>query len=69
MRYITKTNFLTVKEVSELLKLSVLTIYKYIRERRLEVVEFGGHYRIDKLSLEKFIDSHRIREDKIPYEK
>ena len=69
MSYITKTNFLTVKEVSELLKLSVLTIYKYIRERRLEVVEFGGHYRIDKLSLDRFIDSHKIREDKIPYEK
>ena len=58
-------DLLTVKEVSELLKLSVLTIYKYIRERRLEVVEFGGHYRIDKLSLDKFIDSHKIRKDKI----
>ena len=63
MSYITQTNFLTVKEVSALLKLSVLTVYKYIRERKLEVIKFGGHYRIDKLSFDKFIDSHRICEN------
>lgn len=62
MRYVTQTNFLTVKEVAVLLKLSLLTIYKYIRERKLEVIRFGGHYRIEKQSLDKFIDSHRMNE-------
>jgi excisionase family DNA binding protein len=65
MSLISQNNFLTVKEVSELLKLSVLTIYKYIRERKFEVVEFGGHYRIEKLSLDKFIDSHKISKGEI----
>jgi excisionase family DNA binding protein len=50
----------TVQEVSQLLKLSVLTIYKYIKERKLEAIEFGGHYRIEKSSLENFIASHRV---------
>lgn len=62
MRHITQTNFLTVKEVAVLLQLSLLTIYKYIREGKLEVIRFGGHYRIEKQSLDKFIDSHRLNE-------
>lgn len=62
MRYINQTSLLTVKEVSTLLKLSILTIYKYIRERKLEVIRFGGHYRIEKQSLDRFIDSHRLHE-------
>lgn len=60
MRYMAQTSLLTVKEVSTLLKLSILTIYKYIRERKLEAIRFGGHYRIEKQSLDKFIDSHRL---------
>ncbi|MBI2028290.1 MAG: helix-turn-helix domain-containing protein [Candidatus Levybacteria bacterium] len=63
----TQTNFLTVKEVSILLKLSMLTIYKYIRDRKLEVIRFGGHYRIEKRSLDKFIDNHRIGESTNTY--
>jgi excisionase family DNA binding protein len=56
----TQNNFYTVQEVSELLKLSVLTIYKYIRDESLEAVQFGRHYRIEKSSLDKFVDSHRV---------
>lgn len=57
-------NFLTVHDVSELLRLSVLTIYKYIKVGKLEAVEFGGHYRISKLSLEAFINKHKVSNHK-----
>jgi excisionase family DNA binding protein len=63
MSYIPQSKYLTVKEVSDILKLSVLTIYKYIRERQIEVIRFGGHYRIDKLSLDRFINEHKILEN------
>ena len=53
-------NFLTVQEVSELLRLSVLTLYKYIKGGQLEAVEFGGHYRISQSSLESFIERHKV---------
>ena len=53
-----KAKFFTAQEVSQLLQLSVLTIYKYIRENKLEALEFGGHYRIHKSSLEQFIAQH-----------
>lgn len=60
MTYKTSNNFLTVGEVSRILKLSVLTIYKYIREQQLEAVAFGGHYRIDKSSLNDFIERNKV---------
>ena len=56
----TKSDFLTVHEVAELLRLSVLTIYKYIKEGQLEAVEFGGHYRVSSLSLNAFIQNHKV---------
>ena len=60
MRYNSQNHFLTVLEVSVLLKLSVLTIYKYIREMKLKAVVFGGHYRIRKAALDAFIDAHSV---------
>ena len=56
-----KTNFLTVAEVSGVLRLSVLTIYKYIKSGMLDAVEFGGHYRISKTSLDSFIENHKVQ--------
>lgn len=62
MGFNSNTNdFLTVQEVTEILKLSALTIYKYIRQRQLEAIEFGGHYRIERSSLDKFIENHKVQ--------
>jgi excisionase family DNA binding protein len=55
MSYIIETNFLNVKEVSVFLKLSALTIYKYISEKKIKAIHFGGRYLIDKSSLNKFL--------------
>jgi len=60
MSYSIGNNLLTVKEVSSFLKLSVITVYKYIREQKLEAIEFGGHYRIEKSALVNFIKRHKI---------
>ena len=59
-----KNNLLTVKEVSFFLKLSVITIYKYIREQKLEAIEFGGHYRIEKSQLIAFVKRHKTINNK-----
>lgn len=59
-----ETNFLTVAEVSDLLRLSELTIYKYIRLGMLDASEFGGHYRISKTSLDLFIENHKVKNQK-----
>jgi excisionase family DNA binding protein len=54
MNYLVQTNFLNVKEVSAFLNLSSLTIYKYISEKKIKAIRFGGRYLIDKTSLSKF---------------
>ena len=71
MSYNSRHNFLTVQEVSELLRLSVLTIYKYIKSGELEALEFGGHYRVSKPSFATFIKNHTVKNKKSfnPYEK
>jgi excisionase family DNA binding protein len=60
MNTLEETVLYTVTEVANFLKLSVLTIYKYIREQKLEAIEFGGHYRVSKTSLDTFITNHKV---------
>ena len=60
MGYFSAADFYTVQEVALLLRLSVLTIYKYIKDGSLEAVEFGGHYRIPEKSLNNFIEFHKV---------
>ncbi len=60
MRQTEENLLLTVREVASILKLSILTIYKYIKEGKIEALEFGGHYRIEKPALYKFINDHRV---------
>lgn len=59
MNYTIETNFLNVKEVSIFLKLSALTVYRYISEKKIKAIRFGGRYIIDKSSLNKFIEERK----------
>ena len=59
MNYTIETNLLNVKEVSVFLKLSVLTVYRYISEKKIKAIHFGGRYLIDKSTLNKFIKERK----------
>ena len=59
MNYIVEANLLNVKEVSAFLKLSSLTIYKYIAAKKIKAIHFGGRYLIKKSSLNKFIEERK----------
>jgi len=52
-------SFLTPSEVAKELRLNLLTIYKYIRNKKLPAVRFGRNYRITNEDLDKFIDSNK----------
>lgn len=60
MSFDEKDRLLTVTEASNILKLSVLTIYKYIKIGNIEALEFGGRYRIKESALDKFISEHIV---------
>ena len=61
IRYMNKHKLYTVAEVSRILKLSTITVYKYIKESKLEAIEFGRQYRITALALQQFIEIHTLK--------
>lgn len=60
MGYKYTDEYLTVQEVAEKLKLSELTIYKYIKDGDLPAIEFGGHYRVSVPSFQNFLNDHQV---------
>lgn len=52
-------DYLTPKEVAELLKLSLSMVYKLLREGDLPHVRIGRSRRIRREDLEKYIQTHR----------
>jgi excisionase family DNA binding protein len=52
-------NFFTPQEVAEELQLNTLTVYSYIKRKKLLAVKIGRNYRIAKEDLSKFIESNK----------
>ncbi len=58
-------NLLTPEQVAGILQVHVLTVYSYIRQGKLDVVRIGRSYRIIPEDLSHFIESHRIKNNKL----
>jgi excisionase family DNA binding protein len=52
-------NFYTVKEVAQILKVNVHTVYRWIKSGKLQAINFGDAVRISETELNKFIDKHK----------
>ena len=48
-------DFYTAKELASTLKLNVMTIYRYIKARKLEAYKIGKEYRIEKKEFNEFL--------------
>ena len=46
---------LSLKEVSEVLKLNINTVRRYVREGKIRAAKFGRIYRVREEALEEFI--------------
>ncbi|OGG26854.1 hypothetical protein A2960_01680 [Candidatus Gottesmanbacteria bacterium RIFCSPLOWO2_01_FULL_39_12b] len=53
--------FFTPKEIAQTLQLNVLTIYGYVKSKKLTAVKFGRSYRIDKRDLDIFIKANKTK--------
>lgn len=53
-------NFLTVKEVATLLRMTPDTIKRFIRTGRIEAVKIGRNYRVTKSAVEKAMKAYSI---------
>jgi len=56
-----KKKFLTPKEIASKLQLNLVTIYSYIKKRKLIAIRIDKNYRIDQDDFEKFIESNKLR--------
>ena len=48
--------FYTLKDVSEMLHVSMTTIYRYVKEGRLTPAKIGNSYRVTEADLQEFVE-------------
>ncbi len=60
MRTVEETYF-TVEEVAERLKVSHMTVYRWIKAGNLGAYKLGGEFRITEGDVERFLEDRRFR--------
>ncbi|MEK7572698.1 MAG: helix-turn-helix domain-containing protein [Patescibacteria group bacterium] len=48
--------FYTAKELAEKLRVNIMTIYRYIKAKKLKAYKFGKEFRIDKKEFDSFLN-------------
>lgn len=59
-------NLLTPEQVAGILQVHVLTVYRYIRQGKLDAICLGRSYRIVPKDLTHFIEANRLKKTKKP---
>jgi len=50
---------LTVIQVAKILKVSNMTVYRYIKAKKLTVIKVGRDYRIKQTEFDKFLERYK----------
>lgn len=53
-----KKEYLKVKDIADMLGLSILTIYEYIKRGEVQAIKLGRNYRVERKEFERFIKRH-----------
>jgi excisionase family DNA binding protein len=53
--------YFTVEEVAERLKVSHMTVYRWIKAGKLGAYKIGGGFRITEGDIERFLKARRVR--------
>ncbi len=62
--FMNQEEFYTIKEVSELFKVAYLTVYRWIKDGKLESYKLGKQYKIKKADIDKFIQESKVNINK-----
>lgn len=54
-----ETEYYSIEEVAKKLNVAYLTVYRWIRAKRLKYLKAGRQYRIKKEYLDKFLSDHK----------
>jgi len=52
----TEEKYYSIEEVSKMLKVAYLTVYRWVQSGKLNAKKAGKQYRIEKTELDKFIE-------------
>lgn len=53
--------YYTAKELAELLSVNVMTIYRYIKAKRLKAYKIGKEFRIEREEFESFMNKTKTK--------
>lgn len=56
-----KKDFITAQEAAEMLRVNIMTIYRYINASRLKAYKIGKEFRIDKVEFERFMKKAKTK--------
>lgn len=54
-------DFYTAQELADKLRVNIMTIYRYIKAKKLKAHKIGKEFRIDKSEFEKFLNSVKTK--------
>lgn len=54
-----ETEYYTIQEVADFLKVAYLTVYRWVKAGKIEAIRIEKQYRISKEALDKFIKSKK----------
>ena len=52
---------MTAQETADILKVNIMTIYRYIKAGKIKAYKIGKEFRIEKKEFEKFLDKARTK--------
>ena len=53
--------FYTAQELADILKVNIMTIYRYIKTGKITAYKIGKEFRIEKKEFEKFLDKVKTK--------
>ena len=53
--------YYTAQELAEVLSVNVMTIYRYIKAKKLEAYKIGKEFRIDRAEFERFMNKAKTK--------
>lgn len=56
-----KKDFYTAREVADILRVNIMTIYRYIKAGKIEAHKIGKEFRISKDEFDKFLNKVKIK--------
>jgi len=56
-----KQEYYTAKELAEKLRVNIMTIYRYIKARKLRAYKIGKEFRIEEKEFQKFLDKVKTK--------